>query len=58
MTVTKRHLPKFLRFSGRLSVSQQLMRIGLVITLIFLLIAVLAPAFQAWGWLQNHPVPD
>jgi len=29
------------------------MGVGLVITLLFLLVAVLAPAFQAWGWLQN-----
>lgn len=53
MTVTKRQLPKFLRFSGRPSLSQQLMGIGLAITLIFLLIAVFAPVFQAWGWLQS-----
>lgn len=54
MTVNKRHvLPKIFRFSGYSSLSQQLMTIGLLITLIFLLIAVLAPVFQAWGWLQN-----
>lgn len=29
------------------------MRIGLVITLIFLLIAFFAPVLQAWGWLQS-----
>jgi peptide/nickel transport system permease protein len=29
------------------------MGIGLTITLIFLLIAVFAPVFQAWGWLQS-----
>ncbi len=53
MTVTKRQLPKFLRFSRRPSLSQQLMAIGLVITLIFVVLAVFAPTFQAWGWLQN-----
>ncbi len=53
MTVTKRYLPKFIRFSGRASLSLQLMRVGLAITLIFLGIAILAPVFQAWGWLQN-----
>lgn len=53
MTVTKRQLPRFFRFSGKSSLSQQLMRIGLVITLIFLFIAVLAPLFQTWGWLQD-----
>jgi peptide/nickel transport system permease protein len=29
------------------------MGIGLTITIIFLLIAVFAPVFQAWGWLQS-----
>ncbi len=53
MTVTKRQLPRLFRFSGKSSLSQQLMRIGLVITLIFLFVAVLAPLFQAWGWLQD-----
>ena len=53
MSVTKRQLPRFLRFSSSFSLSQQLMGIGLVITLMFLLIAVLAPMFQAWGWLQS-----
>ncbi len=31
----------------------QLMLLGLVITLVYVLAALLAPAFQAWGWLQN-----
>ena len=53
MTVKKRHLPRFLRFSWRSSLSQQLMAIGLVITLIFLVLAIFAPTFQTWGWLQN-----
>jgi len=53
MTVNKRYLPTLLRFSGRSSLSQQLMFIGLIITLIFLFIAVLAPTFQAWGWLPS-----
>jgi len=35
MSVTKRQVPKFLRVSGRPSLSQQLMSIGLVITLMF-----------------------
>lgn len=53
MTVNKGRLPQFLRVSGRLSLSQQLMIIGLVITLMFLLVAVFAPVFQTWGWLKN-----
>jgi len=53
MTVTKRQTSKFPIFSGRPSLSLKLMGVGLTITLIFLCIAILAPAFQAWGWLQN-----
>ena len=53
MTVTKRQTSKFPIFSGRFSLSLKLMGVGLAITLVFLCIAILAPAFQAWGWLQN-----
>jgi peptide/nickel transport system permease protein len=38
---------------SRPSLSMQLMAIGLGITVIFILIAFLAPVFQAWGWLQS-----
>jgi peptide/nickel transport system permease protein len=31
----------------------QLMAVGFIITLAFVLIAILAPTFQAWGWLQD-----
>lgn len=53
MTVTRKPLSRFLLFSSRPSLSMQLMAVGLVITLFFLLVAVFAPTFQAWGWLQN-----
>jgi peptide/nickel transport system permease protein len=53
MTLTKLRLPKFLHFSERPSLSMYLMRVGLVITVFFVAIAILAPTFQAWGWLQN-----
>jgi len=53
MTVTKRQMPRLLIFSGRPSLSLQLMGIGLAITLLFVFIAILAPVFQTWGWLQN-----
>ncbi|MGL4617682.1 ABC transporter permease [Chroococcidiopsis sp.] len=53
MSVAKRQLPRLIRFSGRPSLSLQLTAIGLAITLIFLGIAILAPVFQAWGWIQN-----
>jgi peptide/nickel transport system permease protein len=53
MTPTKLRLPKFLHFSERPSLSMYLMGVGLVITVFFVAIAILAPTFQAWGWLQN-----
>jgi peptide/nickel transport system permease protein len=53
MTLTKLRLPKFLHFSERPSLSMYLMGVGLVITVFFVAIAILAPTFQAWGWLQN-----
>ena len=39
--------------SGRPSLSLQLTRIGLGITLVFGLLAIFAPVFQAIGWLPN-----
>jgi peptide/nickel transport system permease protein len=53
MTPTKLRLPQFLSFSDRPSLSMQLMLVGLVITVVFVSVAILAPAFQAWGWLQD-----
>ncbi|MDY7013139.1 MAG: ABC transporter permease [Cyanobacteriota bacterium] len=37
----------------RPTLSVQLTLVGLVITLLFVVIALFAPAFQAWGWLQD-----
>lgn len=53
MTTTGFKLPKFLTFSGKSTLSMQMMWVGLVITLFFVLTAILSPTFQAWGWLQN-----
>lgn len=53
MTPTKLQLPQFLRFTERRSLSMYLMAVGLVITIFFILISLFAPAFQAWGWLQD-----
>ncbi len=53
MTPTRLRFPQFLRFSERPSLSMQLMVVGLVITVFFVSIAILAPTFQGWGWLQN-----
>ncbi|MFB2935470.1 ABC transporter permease [Aerosakkonemataceae cyanobacterium BLCC-F154] len=53
MTPTKVKFPQVFRFSQGHSLSMQLMAIGFIITLFFVLIAILAPTFQAWGWLQD-----
>ena len=31
----------------------KMMWAGLTITAVFVLVAILSPAMQAWGWLQN-----
>lgn len=46
-------LPQFLRRAGQSSLSMQMMGVGIVLTLLFVVIALLAPAFQSWGWIQN-----
>ncbi len=51
--MTSIRLPQFLRSTERPSLSLQMMRIGAVITILFLAIALLAPAFQAIGWIQD-----
>lgn len=53
MTPTKVKFPEIFRFSQRPSLSMQLTTIGFIITLIFILIAILAPILQSWGWLQD-----
>lgn len=37
----------------RVSLSTQLMIVGLVITVFFIFIAIFAPTFQTWGWFQD-----
>jgi peptide/nickel transport system permease protein len=53
MTPTKVRFPQFLRFSERPTLSMYLMGVGLIITVFFVVIAIFAPTFQAWGWLQD-----
>ena len=48
MTATKARIFKF-----RPSLSLQLTILGFIITLSCILIALLAPSFQAWGWIQD-----
>ncbi|NJR50126.1 MAG: ABC transporter permease [Leptolyngbyaceae cyanobacterium CSU_1_3] len=42
-----------LKLAERPSLSLQMMRVGALLTLIFVGIALLAPVFQSLGWLQN-----
>ncbi|MFM6754425.1 MAG: ABC transporter permease, partial [Dolichospermum sp.] len=62
MTITKKQLPNFWKFTKNPSLSRQLMQVGLGITLFFIFLAFFAPVFQSWGWLQNpkeflsHPI--
>lgn len=49
MTTTELRPPKLFRPSLSLS----LMIVGLIITIGFILIALLAPSLQAWGWIQD-----
>nr|WP_239651795.1 ABC transporter permease [Neosynechococcus sphagnicola] len=51
--MTRVQVPWLFQVVGRLSVSQRMTQVGLIVTLLFVLIAVLAPSLQAWGWLQS-----
>lgn len=53
MATTGFKLPRLLSFSERSTLSMQMMRVGVAITAVFLLTAVLSPVLQGWGWLQN-----
>ncbi len=53
VTSTKFRLPRFIAAFSRPSLSTQLMLAGLIITTFFIFVALFAPAFQAWGWLQD-----
>ncbi|MEQ9550126.1 MAG: ABC transporter permease [Coleofasciculus sp. G3-WIS-01] len=53
MTLTRSRLIHLLRFSQYASLSMKLMAVGVVITSVFILIAIFAPVFQGWGWLQD-----
>lgn len=46
-------LSRFFKSSDRPSLSAQMMRVGLVITVLFVAIAILAPVLQAIGFLQD-----
>lgn len=40
----------------RFTISNVLMWLGILITLAFILVALLAPTFQQWGWLQDPEI--
>jgi peptide/nickel transport system permease protein len=53
MTVAKRSQLKVFDILRHPSLSVILLAVGILITLGFILIALLAPVFQSWGWLQD-----
>src|SRR4028119_2036291 len=53
MAQSRLRLPRFLNISSPSSLSMKMMWAGLTITAVFILVATLSPAMQAWGWLQN-----
>jgi peptide/nickel transport system permease protein len=46
-------LPRFLNLATPSNLSMQMMWVGLVITAVFVLVAIFSPTMQSWGWLQN-----
>lgn len=54
-SINKLRVPRFLSLM-RSNLSVQMMWIGIAITLVFVLIALLAPTLQSWGWIQNPMV--
>ncbi len=53
MSTSPTRLPRFLQFSQRPSLSVQMMWVGIVITALFVVIALFCPLMQSWGWLQD-----
>jgi peptide/nickel transport system permease protein len=53
MTLVKPSNAGFLRGFARPTVSHYLLVVGLIITVCFVAVAIFAPLFQAWGWLQD-----
>ncbi len=51
MTSAKVRWPQLLGQLNRSSLSRQLMLLGLLITVVYLLVALLAPVLQTWGWI-------
>lgn len=53
MNVPKPSPFRFLRIFAKSNLSTKLAIAGLLITILFILIALLAPVFKSWGWIQD-----
>ncbi|WP_413163617.1 ABC transporter permease [Capilliphycus salinus ALCB114379] len=53
MTAAKSRFVEFLTLWKHPNLSTRMMLVGLGITLIFILMALLSPVFLAWGWIEN-----
>ncbi|NJL02599.1 MAG: ABC transporter permease [Spirulinaceae cyanobacterium SM2_1_0] len=53
MTSVSRSQPRWLQALARPTLSRQLMVVGVLMTVVFVAIAVGAPRLESWGWLQN-----
>ncbi|MDK3160106.1 ABC transporter permease [Kamptonema cortianum] len=53
MTSLRNNFLRLIRPATRPNLSMQLMTVGAVITGFFLLVALLAPLLQSWGWIQS-----
>ncbi|PSB14242.1 peptide ABC transporter permease [filamentous cyanobacterium CCP1] len=53
MTTTKFRFPRIRLLSQPSTLSSQMMAVGIVMTLVFILAALFAPMLQSWGWIQD-----
>jgi peptide/nickel transport system permease protein len=53
MTTTKFRFSPTRWFTQSSTLSSQMMAVGIVITLVFILAALFAPLLQSWGWIQD-----
>ncbi|AFZ49702.1 ABC transporter permease [Dactylococcopsis salina] len=51
--VSKNSIDQKIRFPVRLTISNLLLGLGLIITIGFITIAIFAPTWETWGWLQS-----
>ncbi len=51
--ISRYSLAKFFRLSSKPTISMQMMWLGLIVTLLFILISIFAPLLESLGWLQD-----